>query len=48
VRTAKHPEQDFAIPLVNRVKARGFDVQTAIMDKGYDVEWSTTGAWSAT
>jgi hypothetical protein len=38
VRTAKHPEQDFSIPLVNRGKERGFGVQTAIMDKGYDVE----------
>jgi hypothetical protein len=38
VRTAKHHENEFAIPLVNRVKARGFDVQTAIMDKDYDTE----------
>lgn len=38
VRTAKHHENDFAIPLVNKAKARGFDVQTAIMDRGYDTE----------
>ena len=38
VRTAKHHEHEFAIPLVNTVKARGFDLQTAIMDKAYDTE----------
>lgn len=38
VRTAKHHEHEFAIPLVRRVKTRGFDVQTVTMDKGYDTE----------
>jgi hypothetical protein len=36
VRTAKHAEQNFALPLIEKAKARGFNVQTAIMDKGYD------------
>lgn len=34
-RTAKLKENEFAIPLVNKVKGRGFDVQTAII---YDTE----------
>ena len=38
VRTAKHHEHEFAIPLVRRVKARGLDVQTTTMDRGYDTE----------
>jgi hypothetical protein len=38
VRTAKHHEDDFAVPLINRVKERGFNVRTAIMDKAYDTE----------
>ena len=36
VRSAKYAEQKFALPLIERAKARGFQVQTAIMDKGYD------------
>jgi len=36
VRTAKDAEQTYALPLIRRVRERGFQVQTAIMDKGYD------------
>lgn len=36
VATAKDSEHGYAIPLIDKAKARGFDVQTAIMDKGYD------------
>jgi hypothetical protein len=37
VETAKGAEQTFALGLIDAVKARGFEVRTAIMDKGYDV-----------
>ena len=36
VETAKDAEQHFALALVDATKARGFEVRTAIMDKGYD------------
>ena len=36
VRSAKHAEQKFALALIDAAKARGFRVDTAIMDKGYD------------
>jgi IS5 family transposase len=36
VQTAKASEHNFALPLIDKAKARGFDVRTAIMDKGYD------------
>ena len=37
VETAKDSEQTFALGLIDATKARGFEVRTAIMDKGYDV-----------
>src|SRR5215204_5780281 len=36
VETAKDAETTFALALVDATKARGFDVKTAIADKGYD------------
>jgi hypothetical protein len=36
VETASAAEQTFALGLLDATKARGFDVATAIMDKGYD------------
>ncbi len=36
VETAKEAEQTFALGLIDAAKARGFNVATAIMDKGYD------------
>lgn len=36
VETARDAEQHFALPLIDAVRERGFDVRTAIMDKGYD------------
>jgi hypothetical protein len=36
VETASAAEQTFALSLIDATKARGFDVRTAIMDKGYD------------
>jgi transposase len=36
VATAKDSEQTFALGLIDKIKTRGFRVQTAIMDKGYD------------
>jgi Transposase DDE domain/Transposase domain (DUF772) len=36
VETAKDAETTFALGLIDAVKARGFKVATAIMDKGYD------------
>jgi hypothetical protein len=36
VRTAKEAEQHFALPLIDAARKRGFKIQTAIMDKGYD------------
>jgi hypothetical protein len=38
VETASTAETNFALGLVDAVKARGFSVATAIMDKGYDNE----------
>src|ERR1700733_11245542 len=35
--TAKDSEQTFALGLLDAAKARGFEVRTAIRDKGYDV-----------
>ncbi len=36
VETARDAEQHFALPLIDAARERGFDVRTAIMDKGYD------------
>ena len=36
VAPANDSEQHFALPLIDKAKARGFAVKTAIMDKGYD------------
>jgi hypothetical protein len=36
VETASAAEANFALPLIDGVGARGFDVRAAIMDKGYD------------
>jgi hypothetical protein len=36
VQSAKRSEHNFALPLIDKTKARGFDIRTAIMDKGYD------------
>ncbi len=36
VETARDAEQTFALGLIDAAKARGFDVATAIADKGYD------------
>jgi len=36
VETARDAEQHFALPLIDAAHERGFDVRTAIMDKGYD------------
>jgi hypothetical protein len=36
VATARDHESPYAVPLVDRLQKRGFDVKTAIMDKGYD------------
>lgn len=36
VRTAKHAEQNFALSLIRKARERGFNISTAIMDKGYD------------
>ena len=37
VRTARDNESIHALPLLDTAKARGFAVETAAMDKGYDV-----------
>jgi len=36
--TGKHHEHKFTLPPVRRAKARGFQVKTASMDRGYDTE----------
>jgi hypothetical protein len=36
IETAKGAEANFALPLIDASKARGFGMRTAIMDKGYD------------
>jgi hypothetical protein len=36
-RSARHHESLFAVPLLDAVRARGFQPETATMDKGYDV-----------
>jgi transposase len=36
IETAKAAEVNFALPLIDAAKARGFAMRTAIMDKGYD------------
>ena len=36
VRTAREAEQAHALALIDTAKARGFAVETAAMDKGYD------------
>ncbi len=36
VETASAAEQHFALPLIDKARERGFKVNTAIMDKGYD------------
>jgi hypothetical protein len=37
VRTAREKESIHALPLIDAAKARGFAVETAAMDEGYDV-----------
>jgi hypothetical protein len=37
VRTARGNESIHALPLIDKAKARGFAVETAALDKGYDV-----------
>ena len=34
--TASAAETNFALPLIDSARSRGFAVRTAIMDKGYD------------
>jgi hypothetical protein len=36
IRTAKANEYQFAVPLIDAARARGFAVETAALDKGYD------------
>ncbi len=36
IETASAAEANFALPLIDAAKARGFAMRTAIMDKGYD------------
>jgi hypothetical protein len=36
-RTAKANESNFALPLIDAARERGFNVETAAMDKGYDM-----------
>jgi hypothetical protein len=48
VETAGAAETNFALPLLDATMARGFDVNVAIADKGYDNNRSTTAAWTAT
>lgn len=36
MQTASSAKANHALPLLDATKARGFDVRTAIMDKGYD------------
>jgi len=36
VETAKHHESQFALPLLDAARARGFQPETCAMDKGYD------------
>ena len=43
VETAKDAETSFALGLIDKARAHGFDVKTAIMDKGYDNEPIHTG-----
>jgi transposase len=43
VRTAREAEQAHALALVDAVKARGFAVETAAMDKGYDARFVYEG-----
>jgi Transposase DDE domain/Transposase domain (DUF772) len=38
VQTASESEHNLALPLIDKTTARGFDVQTATCDKGYDGE----------
>ena len=38
VETASANESLFATPLIDAARARGFDVETASMDRGYDIE----------
>ncbi len=46
VETAKAAETNFALPLIDTARARGFTPRTAIMDKGYDNEPIHTGCMS--
>ena len=39
VRTARDNESIHALPLIDTAKVRGFAIETAAMDKGYDVRW---------
>ena len=48
VETARSAEANFALPLIDATRERGFVVKTAIMDKGYDTGRSTPAAWTAT
>ncbi len=43
VETAKDAETSFALGLIDKARERGFDVRTAIMDKGYDNDPIHTG-----
>lgn len=36
VRSAKHAEQNFALPLIEQAPASGFAIKPVIADKGYD------------
>jgi transposase len=36
VQSARHAEANFALPLIDAARVRGFKVETAAMDKGYD------------
>jgi len=43
LRTAREAEQAHALALIDAVKARGFAVETAAMDKGYDARFVYEG-----
>ena len=48
VRTARDNESLHALDVLDATRARGFNVQTCAMDKGYDLTSVSTGARSAT
>lgn len=43
VRTAREQECLHALPLIDRARERGFAVETAALDKGYDITWVYDG-----